>query len=147
MSHARCGVFVIDPTSLRDSTPASTQIKSPVDRTAVWTVGKCATLTRREFPNMPLSFGYPISFFSAPHEPAIPRFVLGVDMSAEIAVTTGIFAYCQHSDGSIVAICLRCYANAATANTLSELASLEAQHRCDKASGVKLLNRTMMSQK
>jgi hypothetical protein len=75
-------------------------------------------------------------------------------MRADNAVTTGIFAYRQHSDGSITAICLHCYTNAATANTLSELASLEAQHRCDKASGVKCLNRagtqnpdTMMSQK
>jgi hypothetical protein len=75
-------------------------------------------------------------------------------MSADNAVTKGVFAYHQHSDGSISAICLRCYANAATANTLSELASLETQHRCAKANGVKLLNRagtqkpdTMMSQK
>jgi hypothetical protein len=75
-------------------------------------------------------------------------------MSADNAATKGIFAYRQHSDGSIAAICLRCYANAAIANTLSELALLEAHHRCEKASGVKLLNRagtqkpyTMMSQK
>jgi hypothetical protein len=62
-------------------------------------------------------------------------------MSADNAATKGIFAYRQHSDGSIAAICLRCYANAATANTLSELALLEAHHRCEKASGVKLVNR------
>ena len=75
-------------------------------------------------------------------------------MRADNAITKGVFAYRQHSDGSIAAICLHCYANAATANTLSELASREAQHHCDKASGLKLLNRagthssdTMMSQK
>jgi hypothetical protein len=75
-------------------------------------------------------------------------------MSEDNAVPTGIFAYRQHSDGSIAAICLHCYANAATANTLSELASLQTKHRCDKASRVKCLNRTgtqspgtMMSQK
>jgi hypothetical protein len=65
-------------------------------------------------------------------------------MSADNAVTKGVFAYHQHSDGSIAAICLRCYANAATANTLSELASLEVQHRCAKANGVNLLNRAGM---
>ncbi len=103
---------------------------------------------------MPLSLWDIPNLSQAPHEPSIPRFALGVDMRAENAVATGIFAYRQHPDGSIAAICLRCYANAATANTLSELASREAQHHCDKASGVKLPNRagthspdTMMSQK
>src|ERR1035437_8213142 len=103
---------------------------------------------------MPLSFSDIPKLSSGTHESSIPKLLLGADMSADNAVTKGVFAYRQHSDGSIAAICLRCYANAATANTLSKLASLEAQHRCAKANGAKLLNRagtqspqTMMSQK
>jgi hypothetical protein len=59
-------------------------------------------------------------------------------MNENSATTKGIFAYRQHSDGTIAAICLRCYANAATANTLSRLALLEGHHRCGDASGGKV---------
>src|SRR5664279_1509297 len=40
-------------------------------------VGTCATLTGREFPNMPLSFGISHTFLQAQHEFLIPTFALG----------------------------------------------------------------------
>jgi hypothetical protein len=71
-----------------------------------------------------------------PCEPTVFRFAIRADMREDKTTTHGVFAYLQHADGSIVAICLKCHANAATANTLSKLALLETQHRCDKGGAV-----------
>jgi hypothetical protein len=62
-------------------------------------------------------------------------------MREDKTTTHGVFAYRQHADGSIVAICLKCHANAASANTFSKLALLETQHRCAKGGALKSLNR------
>jgi hypothetical protein len=56
------------------------------------------------------------------------------EMGTDTQVRKAAFAYQQHADGNISAICLQCYAVAATARTLSNLASLESAHCCRKES-------------